>query len=130
MVHHLFRDTPSEDDHVRHSIPQSVSQCLPQCDIKWASLMNHNFHARIRQLVYGFYQRLMCSRMALINCAMNSSAWLSSNLYRNWNKCLYVSEMVYISIFFLLFVVIYLKQQRVLGLIQTAVNTNCCYHHC
>ena len=121
MVHHVFRDTPSEDDHVCHSIPQSVSQCLPQCDIKWASLMNHNFHARIRQLVYGFYQRLMCSRMALIDCAMDSSAWLSSNLYRNWNKCLYVSEMVYISIFFLLFCCHLSKAAACLG-----VNTNCC----
>ena len=53
-----------------------------------------NFDARIRRLVYGFYQRLMCSGNSLVNCVMNSSAWLSSDLYRNWNKCLYVSEMV------------------------------------
>ena len=53
-----------------------------------------NFDARIRRLVYGFYQRLMCSGNSLVNCVMNSSTWLSSDLYRNWNKCLYVSEMV------------------------------------
>ena len=53
-----------------------------------------NFDARIRRLVYGFYQRLMCSGNSLVNYVMNSSAWLSSDLYRNWNKCLYVSEMV------------------------------------
>ena len=53
-----------------------------------------NFDARIRRLVYGFYQRLMCSGNSLVNSVMNSSAWLSSDLYRNWNKCLYVTEMV------------------------------------
>ena len=53
-----------------------------------------NFDARIRRLVYGFYQRLMCSGNSLVNCVMNT-AWLSSDLYRNWNKCLYVSEMVF-----------------------------------
>ena len=44
-----------------------------------------NFDARIRWLVYGFYQRLMCSGNSLVNCVTNSSAWLSSDLYRNWN---------------------------------------------
>ena len=53
-----------------------------------------NFDARIRQLIHGFYQRLMCSANSLVNCVMNSSGWLSSDLYRNWNKCLYVAEMV------------------------------------
>ena len=62
-----------------------------------------NFDAQIRRLVYGFYQRLMCSRNSLVNCVMNNSAWLSSDLYRNWNKCLYVSERVLFTCFFLLF---------------------------
>ena len=53
-----------------------------------------NFDARIRRLVNVFYQRLMCSGNSLLNYVMNSSAWLSSGLYRNWNKCLYVSEMI------------------------------------
>ena len=50
-----------------------------------------NFDTRIRRLVYGFYQRLIVSENSLVKCVVNSSAWLSSKLYANWNKCLYVS---------------------------------------
>ena len=42
-----------------------------------------------------FISQLMCSENSFANCVMNSSACLSSNLHRNWNKCLYVSEMVF-----------------------------------
>ena len=58
-----------------------------------------NFYVRIR-LVYGFYQTIMCSRNSIV--VMNRLAWLLSDLYRTWNKCLYVSEMV-INMFSLLF---------------------------
>ena len=40
-----------------------------------------NFDARKKWLVYGFYQRLMCSGNSLVNYVMNSSAWLSSDVY-------------------------------------------------
>ena len=50
-----------------------------------------NFEAR---LVYGFCERLIWSENSLTSCVMNSSAWLSSDLHRKWNKCLNVSEMV------------------------------------
>ena len=53
-----------------------------------------NFDTRIRRLVYGFYQRLIVSENSLVKCVVNSSAWLSSKLYANWNKCLYVSQIV------------------------------------
>ena len=53
-----------------------------------------NFDVRIRRLVYGFNQTLTCSGNSLVNCVMNSSAWLLSDLYKKWNECLYVSEMV------------------------------------
>ena len=53
-----------------------------------------SFHTRIRRLVYGFYQRLIVSENSLVKCVVNSSAWLSSNLYANRNKCLYVSQIV------------------------------------
>ena len=45
-----------------------------------------NSDARIRRLVYGSYQLLMCSGKSLISGAMNNSAWLPSDLYRNWKK--------------------------------------------
>ena len=77
---------------------------------------NDNFDARIRRLVHGFYHRLMCSGNSLVNCVVNSSAWLSSDLYRNCNKCLYVSEMVLWTCFSLLsFILSYLKLQLGLG---------------
>ena len=53
-----------------------------------------NFDTRIRRLVYGFYQRLIVSDNSFVKCVVNSSAWLSSKLYANWNKCLYVSQIV------------------------------------
>ena len=53
-----------------------------------------NFDTRIRRLVYGFYQWLLVSDNSLVKCVVNSSAWLSSKLYANWNKCLYVSQIV------------------------------------
>ena len=52
------------------------------------------FDTRIRRLAYGFYQRLIVSENSLVKCVVNSSAWLSSKLYANWNKCLYVSQIV------------------------------------
>ena len=53
-----------------------------------------NFDTRIRRLVYGFYQRLIVSENSLVKCVVNSSAWLSSKWYANWNKCLYVSQII------------------------------------
>ena len=59
-----------------------------------------NFDARIRRLVYGFYQRLMCSGNSLVNCVMNSSAWLSSDLYRNWISVFMSQKWYYNHVFF------------------------------
>ena len=53
-----------------------------------------NFDTRIRRLAYGFYQRIIVSENFLVKCVVNRSAWLSSKLYANWNKCLYVSQIV------------------------------------
>ena len=50
------------------------------------------FDAWIRWPVNGFYQGLMCSGNSLFSFVMNGSAQLSSDLYWNWNKFLYVSE--------------------------------------
>ena len=44
--------------------------------------------------IYGFYQRVIVSENSLVKCVVNSSAWLSSKLYANWNKCLFVSQIV------------------------------------
>ena len=49
---------------------------------------------RSDNFVYGFYQKLIVSDNYLVKCVVNSSAWLSSKLYANWNKCLYVSQIV------------------------------------
>ena len=41
-----------------------------------------------------FDQRSIVSENSLVKCVVNSSAWLSSKLYANWNKCFYVSQIV------------------------------------
>ena len=64
-----------------------------------------NFDTRIRRLVYDFYQRLIVSENSLVKCVVNSSAWLSPKLYANWNKCLYVSQIMYFMFIFCLYTV-------------------------
>ena len=66
------------------------------CSVSGMFVQNRsdNFDTRIRRLAYGFYQKLIVSENSNVKCVVNNSAWLSSKLYANWNKCLYVSQIV------------------------------------
>ena len=48
------------------------------------------FDARIRKLVYGFWERLQVSENSCIETAIKSSAWHSSRLLNLWEKYLYL----------------------------------------
>ena len=64
------------------------------CSASGMFVENRSGNFDTRRLVYGFYQRLIVSENSLVKCVVNSSAWLSSKLYANWNKRLYVSQVV------------------------------------
>ena len=52
-----------------------------------------SFDARIRRLVYGFYQGLDVSENSPVVCVVDSSTWLLDQVYTTWNECLYVSKI-------------------------------------
>ena len=53
-----------------------------------------HLNAGIRRYVYGFFKRSMFSEKSIVTYFMNTSAWFSLDLYRNWNKCHYISKMI------------------------------------